>query len=49
MSAAGSTGKGTGHGRLLLLDRVDWINGWPVIPDQEPSFTPQPAPVFKSK
>lgn len=49
MPPSESRGKGSGHGRLLLLDRIDWINGWPVIRDREPSFTPQPAPVFKHK
>jgi arabinan endo-1,5-alpha-L-arabinosidase len=32
--------------RPMLLDRLDWINGWPVVrAGAGPSDTPQPAPV----
>ena len=34
------------RGRVLMLDRVDWVGGWPKITNDEPSTTPQPAPVF---
>jgi arabinan endo-1,5-alpha-L-arabinosidase len=35
-----------GRGRVLMLDRVDWVGGWPKIANDEPSTTPQPMPVF---
>ncbi len=35
--------------RPLLLDRIDWVEGWPVVNrDQGPSDTPQPRPVLKA-
>jgi arabinan endo-1,5-alpha-L-arabinosidase len=37
-----------GKGRVLMLDRVDWIDGWPRITNDEPSTTPQPVPVFNN-
>ena len=30
--------------RMLLMDRIDWRDGWPHIHDGGPSNTPQPAP-----
>lgn len=34
--------------RPLLLDRIDWVDGWPVINGgQGPSDTPQPRPAVK--
>ena len=33
-----------GTGRLVLVDRVFWENGWPRINDGTPSHTPQPRP-----
>lgn len=34
--------------RPLLLDRIDWVEGWPVVNrDQGPSDTPQPRPAIK--
>jgi arabinan endo-1,5-alpha-L-arabinosidase len=34
--------------RPLLLDRIDWVNGWPVLAqDGGPSDTPQPAPALR--
>jgi arabinan endo-1,5-alpha-L-arabinosidase len=34
--------------RPLLLDRIDWVNGWPVVAqDGGPSDTPQPAPALR--
>jgi arabinan endo-1,5-alpha-L-arabinosidase len=35
--------------RMLLMDKVEWIEGWPEIKDQSPSFTPQKAPVFHTQ
>ncbi len=32
------------RGRQVLVDRVDWIDGWPVIGDGTPTFDDQPAP-----
>ncbi len=35
--------------RPLLLDRIDWVEGWPVVNrDQGPSDTPQPRPAIKA-
>ena len=31
-------------GRQVLVDRIDWADGWPVIHDGTPSRTPQPWP-----
>lgn len=31
-------------GRRVLLDRIDWVDDWPVIHDGTPSRTPQPWP-----
>jgi len=34
--------------RPLLLDRIDWVDGWPVVNrDQGPSDTPQPRPAIR--
>jgi arabinan endo-1,5-alpha-L-arabinosidase len=34
--------------RPLLLDRIDWVEGWPVVNrDLGPSDTPQPRPAIK--
>ncbi len=30
--------------RMLLMDRIDWVDGWPRIHDGSPSNTPQPRP-----
>jgi arabinan endo-1,5-alpha-L-arabinosidase len=30
--------------RMLLMDRIEWKDGWPTIHDGSPSNTPQPAP-----
>ncbi|WP_240903078.1 family 43 glycosylhydrolase [Sphingobacterium sp. SGG-5] len=35
--------------RALMLDRVTWVDGWPVIEGNSPSVTAKPAPVFKKK
>jgi arabinan endo-1,5-alpha-L-arabinosidase len=32
------------QGRHVLVDRIDWAEGWPVIHDGSPSRTPQPWP-----
>lgn len=32
--------------RTLMLDRLEWTNGWPAIAGGVPSTTPQTAPVF---
>ena len=31
-------------GRQILVDRIEWIDGWPSISDGSPSHTPQPWP-----
>ncbi|RYX81791.1 hypothetical protein EON83_22285 [bacterium] len=36
--------KPSGKGRVQLLDRVEWKNGWPTFAGDSPSTTPQPAP-----
>ena len=38
-----------GYKRMMLLDKIEWINDWPYILNEEPSFTPHHGPVFKSK
>lgn len=35
--------------RVLMLDKVTWTDGWPVIEGSSPSVTEKPAPVFKKK
>lgn len=37
---------GKGTRRPLLLDKIEWVNGWPVIGQGQPSLTPQEAPFF---
>ena len=32
--------------RKLLLDKIEWIDGWPTVCDGHPSNTPQPTPLF---
>jgi arabinan endo-1,5-alpha-L-arabinosidase len=32
--------------RVMLLDKIDWIDGWPVIEKNQPSYKPQNRPVF---
>lgn len=34
------------RGRKLLLDKIEWVDGWPTIKDARPSQTPRPAPLF---
>lgn len=33
-------------GRVMLLDKIEWINGWPVIKDKQPSLDLHKGPVF---
>lgn len=33
--------------RVLMLDQLDWVDGWPEIKGSAPSTTPQPAPQFQ--
>jgi arabinan endo-1,5-alpha-L-arabinosidase len=33
-------------GRVMLLDKISWENGWPVISQTVPSLEESPAPVF---
>jgi arabinan endo-1,5-alpha-L-arabinosidase len=35
------------HPRMLLMDRIQWENGWPRINDGSPSALPQAAPVVE--
>lgn len=40
-----NAGNGTnGAGRFVLVDRIDWVGGWPAIHGGTPSDTPQPWP-----
>ncbi len=41
------TDNGTNR-RSLMLDKITWENGWPVISGQQPSTSKQSVPVFKS-
>lgn len=34
--------------RMLMLDRITWQDGWPVVEGGSPSTTQKPAPVFHS-
>lgn len=34
--------------RMLMIDRITWQDGWPVVVGGTPSTTPQQAPVFHS-
>lgn len=34
--------------RMLMIDRIRWQDGWPVVEGGTPSTTPQQAPVFHS-
>jgi len=36
-----------GYKRMMLLDKIEWINDWPYILNNEASFTPHKGPVFK--
>jgi GH43 family beta-xylosidase len=40
----GAGGHLAGAGRHVLVDRIEWVDGWPVIGDGTPSRTPQPWP-----
>ena len=33
--------------RCLMLDRVDWVDGWPVSPGQQPSSKSVDRPIFR--
>lgn len=33
-------------GRVMLLDKIDWVDGWPVMAGAQPSLTPHSGPVF---
>lgn len=33
--------------REMLIDRITWLNGWPIIETGKPSFLPQPSPIIK--
>lgn len=44
---AHKNGKGTR--RVMLLDKVYWIDGWPVIKNNEPSVSKTAAPIFYNK
>lgn len=41
--------KATASDRVLMLDKVNWVNDWPVIGQGSPSTTEQKAPVFNVK
>jgi arabinan endo-1,5-alpha-L-arabinosidase len=33
--------------RVMLLDKIEWVNDWPVISNNKPTISEQPGPVFK--
>lgn len=35
-----------GVGRMMLLDKINWIDGWPVIERKQPGLKQQAGPVF---
>ena len=39
--------KELGYKRMMFLDKIEWINDWPYLLNEEPSFTPHKGPVFK--
>ncbi len=39
--------KDKGYKRMMLLDKIEWIDSWPYILNNQPSFTPHKGPVFK--
>ena len=39
--------KELGYKRMMLLDKIEWINNWPYLLNEEPSFTLHKGPVFK--
>ena len=38
---------GKDYKRMMLLDKIDWIDGWPTMINHEASFTPHQGPMFK--
>jgi beta-xylosidase len=40
----GSGGNVAAEGRYMLIDRIDWVDGWPAIHDGTPSRSAQPWP-----
>jgi arabinan endo-1,5-alpha-L-arabinosidase len=38
----------TRYPRMMLIDRIDWRDGWPLIHDGKPSSGPTPAPITSS-
>ena len=38
---------GKDYKRMMLLDKIEWIDGWPTMINNEASFTPHKGPVFK--
>ncbi len=36
-------------GRIMLLDELIWVNGWPQVKNKQPSTTAAKGPVFKAK
>ena len=41
---AGGGARDDAKGRLVLLDRITWNDGWPQIGDGTPTVAPQPWP-----
>jgi arabinan endo-1,5-alpha-L-arabinosidase len=33
--------------RIMLIDRIEWVNGWPRVAGRSPSSGAQPAPRMK--
>ena len=33
--------------RILLIDRIEWVDGWPRIAGNGPSTEPQPRPAAR--
>ncbi len=41
--------KDKGYKRMMLLDKIEWINDWPYILNNQPSYTLHKGPVFKQQ
>lgn len=35
------------RGRVMLLDKIEWVNGWPQVKNKQPGLGEQAGPVFK--
>lgn len=37
-----------GYPRVLMMDSIEWSDGWPTLPTSSPSIGPQPTPPVSS-